>query len=101
MALFLAWPLPILLASFIGGKDWFLCGDYLSHSAVASLFAMAQDKRNWRINLLKILCFYLSHGFSAGSHLSEQNLAKVYPIAISIIISIFYVFFFSHRKRRE
>nr|MBV0879077.1 acyltransferase [Noviherbaspirillum sp. L7-7A] len=91
--LFLTWPTLILLASFIGGKDWPILGGYYSYFAVGSLFAMKRVKDNWLINFLIILCFYLSVNFSAGSHLGKEALNHLSPAVISLIISTFYLFF--------
>jgi hypothetical protein len=99
-ALFIASPIIILFASFGGGEDLPLVGGYCSYFAAGALFAMKRARSNWLINSVIVLCLFEALHFSAGSHLGQEDLARLSPITLSFIITAFYFFFFlfNHRE---
>lgn len=96
---FLAWPVLLLLSSFLGFQ-WpqFLKG-YDSYFCAGAIFAIRRTKKSIILDTLLLVCLYFSLELSAVKNLEVRDLHPLSPFIATFFVVAFYVFFWALSNR--
>lgn len=101
---FRLWPFILLLGLIPGLERTPILNGYYSYFAAGALFAMRQEKRNWIVDGLLLLCLLRSMHFSLGNHFDvAPGVEAASTLAVGFAVLLFYGIFLllNVRKMRQ